>query len=485
MPSRAVSFLVRLFGAHRNSVALPVQRVEKLYSWGGLELPDRLLGSHFAVLGTTGGGKTTLIRMLMGSVLPGPRALILDPKREFFPLLCGMGVPRDQIHVLDPFAQGSEAWDIARDITTPAAARQFAADIIPPEKGHDHPFFRNSTRAVVHALAVTFNELAPGQWQLNDFIEATRTPKQLDAILSLTPTGQEVLQSYLDPAAPQTRSNVFSTVHEKLAGYEEVAAIWAHTPKKFSLREWVRGRSVLLLALDDAHTSVLAPINAALFGTAVDLSLARPAPAPDDETWYFLDEVREAGELPGLRKALNKGRSAGFRIVLGAQDLVGLRSVYKAEADEMLAQVANLCLLRQENPDTRDWGARYLGEYEYWQLSHSQSSSSQGTTTSWQENLAKRQLMLPQELGSFPLADYSRGVFGVCTAPRIGAWYMHVSPDFIKRRLHPPAPGVPAFLARSFSDQTRVPLAATVVSKLLVPQTQPAPRRPLRHLGPP
>lgn len=483
--ARAPSFLARMAGMRASPAVHAAPPHEKLYVWGGLELPDRALGAHFAWLGITGSGKTTLLRMLMGSVLPGPRALVLDPKREFLPILLGMGIPRDQIHLLDPFAQDSEAWDIARDVTTPAAARQFAADIIPPEKGQDQVYFRMAARAVVHAIIVTFNQRAPGRWQFNDIIEACRTPKQLDAVLSLSPEGQEVLHSYLDSAAPQTRSNVFSTVHEKLGNYEDVAAMWAHTKRKFSVRDWVCERTVLLLAIDDEHESVLAPINSAIFATVVRLALARssPAPAADDETWFFLDETREAGALPGLRKALNKGRTAGFRIVLGAQDLVGLRDVYKTQADEMLGQVTNLCLLRQENPDTREWGARYLGEYEYWQPSTSTSTSSQGTTTSLQETLSKRQLLLPQQLGTFPLADYAVGVFGACTAPRIGAWHMHVSPEFITRRLHPVATGVAAFLPRPFSDQARVPFADTVIHKLLAPQKPPAPGRPLRHLG--
>src|SRR5690349_16829924 len=93
------------------------------YPWGGRELRvEDELAPHYAVMGMTSSGKTLTIRMLMRAVLVDnsdatkprlrSRAAVYDPKRDFYPLLVGMGVPEDSIVPLHAFDERAHMWHL-------------------------------------------------------------------------------------------------------------------------------------------------------------------------------------------------------------------------------------------------------------------------------------------------------------------------------------------------------------------------------------
>ena len=76
------------------------------------------LSPHYLLIGTPGSGKTNLLKILMNSVLPDTeyglrfRSLVYDPKTEFYPFLTRMGIPKEQIIVVNPFDARSSAWNL-------------------------------------------------------------------------------------------------------------------------------------------------------------------------------------------------------------------------------------------------------------------------------------------------------------------------------------------------------------------------------------
>ena len=79
----------------------------------------------------------------------------------------------------------------------------------------------------------------------------------------------------------------------------------------------------------------------------------------------FLDEFREAGKLEGLRRLLNKGRSKGACVVLGCQDVEGVRAEYgREEANEILAQCTHTVVLNVGSPETAQWATGIFGEVD-------------------------------------------------------------------------------------------------------------------------
>ena len=88
-----------LRGAELISFSAALKKCRKLAGnartvyWGFLNIPASEATNHFAIVGTTGSGKTMSLRMLMQSVLPyigqgeDVRALIYDAKSDMLPIL--------------------------------------------------------------------------------------------------------------------------------------------------------------------------------------------------------------------------------------------------------------------------------------------------------------------------------------------------------------------------------------------------------------
>ena len=146
-----------------------IQRANGQCFWfGGAVLPRQELVTHFKIMGSTRSGKTTLLRLYMRSVLSRigtfgceDRALLYDPKSEFYPFLRGMGIPEDAIFILNPFDARACAWDIARDFPLMRHASSLGAA----------PNHRSERRAIVpsffmHSItSSTWLRSAPLSWR--------------------------------------------------------------------------------------------------------------------------------------------------------------------------------------------------------------------------------------------------------------------------------------------------------------------------------
>ena len=130
-------------------------------------LPARLATGHWAIVGATGSGKTLLQRLLMQSVLAqiragsGHRALVYDAKADVISILAGMHLACPVV-ILNPFDARSVAWDMARDITSPAAALQAATLLVPEAKNDSNPFFTNAARQLLHAVIQALTDKSLG-----------------------------------------------------------------------------------------------------------------------------------------------------------------------------------------------------------------------------------------------------------------------------------------------------------------------------------
>lgn len=364
-----------------------------LLPWGGVKLPVEYATEHFLALGATGSGKTVLINILMRDVLPklptnGSRALIYDAKQDVVSALEGMGLG-GRYRILHPFDRRSYAWDMAQDIVDPVSARQLATILVPDE---DEPgsgntgFFTNAVRDLLTGVFLVFINCArPGQWTFRDVILAMLYPPYLAAVLAMNRTRDgrpfhipdRLRQSYLagtsgEPSAdPRTASNIRSTINTKLSIYEPIAAAWQHAwswQRTFSLSGWLQSDDILVLGNDEASRTALDAINQALFKRMTELALARAELGREDRgcgrglTWVFFDEVREAGRLDGLSRLLTKGRTKGVAVVLGFQDIEGLRAVYGSEvANELVGQCHNTVVLKLNSPSTAQWAADLFG----------------------------------------------------------------------------------------------------------------------------
>ncbi len=459
--------------------------------WGGTELPLACLDWHYLMLGTAGSGKTINVRLLMQAVLasePGrlsSRAVIYDAKREFYPLLRGMDVPDDAIAILNPADSRSVPWDIAGDIETKDDARNIAIALVPDpaKETHQNKFFVEAVQALLTAVLFLLHRRSPKKWTLNDVLQALNTPTTIRDFLKGDPDGWGTYQRYFT-GAKETVGGIISTLDTRIISpYESIARVWARSGKPIGLKEWANDPkpTVLLLGTDENRAAV-DRINQAMFTRIVQLITAKAEDPQDpdhsrDLTWFFLDELRFAGELPLLGNLISLARSKGARVVLASQDIDGLYEAYGPhKADELLGLCGNVAVFRLISPKTRDWAARLFGDYEAWEEDFSFSVSgdrpwfkryefaiigprSGGRTESatTHKKIVKRESILPSEFFCFPVPGPDKGIPGMFASPAIGAWRGPIDWSFIKQRLKDKHPLAEGFRGRPPADYDPLP----------------------------
>lgn len=428
-----------------------IREGETLIRWGNLWLPERFAEGHFGLVGTIGSGKTQALRHLMQSVLIGlqnwadARAVIYDAKRDVLSILAGLEL-KLPIIVANPFDQRSAAWDMAADLTDPAAAVEIASILIPARRNESHPFFSKAAQALVAGVIKALIITRSGSWTLRDVLIIVSSAKTLREALTSTPDTKPLIEQYFEPET--TFQNILQTIATETAALEPIAALWAHSEKRFSLREWSSGNSILVLGSDWTYSEAMRSVNRLLFRRLTQLVL-NGSESRERRTWFFIDELKEAGNLEGLTSLMSAGRSKGVRVAIAFQDIDALRHVFEERpANEIIGLCRNKSLLRIDSEGTARWAAQTIGEELGIEITRSASSSSQGESTSTNEHIYKREAVLASEFMGLPPPNES--VFsGFHIVPAIGVYRS----EWAYREGLIPAADIPNFIPRPQSDQ--------------------------------
>ncbi len=445
------------------SLATSIEPGHPSLQLGRLKLPARLANGHIAFVGATGSGKTILQRLLMQSVLPrigtgaNTRALVYDAKQDALSVLAGLNLTCP-VHIMNPLDSRSVAWDMAKDITSPAAALQAATLLIPDSKNDSSPFFAQAARHLLTGVLISFIQTAGGEWTLRQVLLVLRDPKFLRSVLERTEATRHLLQYFEHPG---TFQNIISTILTHTAPFEIIAAAWDRAGGKLSLRDWLTEESILLLGNDEENRAAIDTINRLLFQRLSELLLSQQENDLKNPRvhWLFLDEVREAGRLDGLSRVLTKGRSKGVAVVLGFQDVNGLRHLYGREvADELLGQCNTKIILRLNSPETAEWASKSHGKREVVERSLGRSQNrnfrglglnSGGSSGSSESNgIAERAVVLDSEFLDLPETTKETGLSAYFLSPLTGAFRDNIPGAWIDGALMPVDPDVPNVISR-------------------------------------
>lgn len=438
--------------------------------------------SHFFLVGGTGSGKTLNLNMMMQSVLPpiwnglgrawgeataekattrpkvdhvDQRAVIFDVKQDMVSTLLALGIPTERMRIFNPFDHRCYAWDMARDIDAPDTALQLASILIAEDTRETNRYFSDAARDLLCGIIQVFIEKGETReagttgaggaaWHLADLILTMRTPERLEHVLSQTRHGQDLIALHL--RAEVTSLNILSTARTKLAPFEVVAALWkraAEAGRTLSLRQFLEEPLVMVLG---NHQSALAPIqaiNRVIFQRLTELVLDQ-GESRERRTWFFLDEARKIGKLSGLEDLMTNGRSKGACVVLGFQDIAGMREVYGPQvAEEILGMCGTFGVLKISGAATPQWASLIMGEREEPIVTRGFSTSEAGGVSANEgENWGIRPLLLPSQFRSLPrpelgkpLCGYFRSAFIQNPQHRDMVYRAEVPPAEIARRL--------------------------------------------------
>lgn len=391
------------------------------YFWGGESLPFEEACKHFIAIGGTGSGKSITLNLLAQSVLlkmgqgdgVRRRAVIYDPKSDLGSFLAGVN-PAVKMTIMNPMDRRFSPWDIAADVTTETDALEFASILIPKNERENSPYFNDTARSLIAGVVKRFNAtIQPGErWTLRDLVLACETTAALRAVLNFE--GTLYLQEHFHPDNARNYAGVKSTLDNAMSLYRPIAALAATARgKPLSLKRWLESEdSVLLLGNHESAREATDTLNRLIFRQLSKLIIDRPGTAKSEETWIFLDEVREAGALAGLRQLLLRGRSKGVALAMGFQDTEGMYAAYGVhEAAEIIGAAQNIKLLHlnPSAPATVELASRMFSSRRDYVSAKSVTVGQQISTTS-NRHLDLVPNVLPVEFVELPMPSPRHGL---------------------------------------------------------------------------
>jgi hypothetical protein len=321
---------------------------------------------HFKLIGTTGTGKSTAIRELLGAALArGDRAVVADPDggylRHFYD-----GARGDVI--LNPFEPGSVRWDLFAELAEAHDVEELARSLISDHEGPDRSW-RGYARTFFSA--VTDQARAGG---VNDVRELYRLlvvagTSELRTLVAGTPA-----QPFLEEHNGRMFDSIRSVASSAVAALAYVSRQESGAP--FSVRRWTQGerRGVLFIPYRAGEIAALRSVISAWLRLAV--FEAMNGAEGEQRLWFIVDELDALGQIDGLKDALARLRKFGGRCVLGFQSIAQVSAIYGADAQTIVENCANTMILRcagSEHGGTSQFASRLIGEREVIRTSVSRS----------------------------------------------------------------------------------------------------------------
>lgn len=336
---------------------------------------------HIKVIGTTGTGKSTAIREVLGGALArGDRVIIADPDggylNRFHDAAAG-----DRI--LNPFDSRAAPWDLFGEINQPYDSEQLARALIPDHPGDDRSW-RNYARVFV---ASATRQL----WQLGQTDPRVRSVAELYHVLTMA-RHEDLVQllkgtparTYLEGANERMFGSIRSVAATHVAALAHAAA---GSGPPLSIRQWIRaadsGASARSRALFLPYSATQIPALSSLISAWLRLAIFETMNSPEREAtdirplWFIIDELDALGPIDGLKDALARLRKFGGRCVLGFQSIAQVSSNCGAgDAQTIVENCSNTLILRcsaSEHGGTAQFASRLIGEHEVLRRQESRS----------------------------------------------------------------------------------------------------------------
>jgi type IV secretory pathway TraG/TraD family ATPase VirD4 len=332
----------------------------ELLTLAGIAITPSDESKHFKLIGTTGTGKTTAIRELLGSAIArGDRAVFADPDAGYLEHFYDRY--RGDI-ILNPFERESAKWDLFAEIETSFDVDQLANGLIPncddPAAREWRGYARTFLTAVIRRCRFSGKRSAAELWRLL----MVAPLDELRPLIAGTPA-----QPFLDPDNARMFGSIRSVAGSAMAAFEHIQSQRAAL---FSIREWVKNRtypSILFIPYRAGQIAALRSMISSWMHLAIFEAMSRP-PGDDQRLWFVVDELDALGAIEGLKDALARLRKFGCRCVLGFQSVSQVSSTYgQGVAQTIVENCGNTLILRcsgSENGGTSQFASRLIGERE-------------------------------------------------------------------------------------------------------------------------
>jgi type IV secretory pathway TraG/TraD family ATPase VirD4 len=336
----------------------------------GVAVPFEDETKHFKFMGTTGSGKSTVMReLLSGALNRGDRAVIADPDGAFLSRFYNRA--RGDV-ILNPFDSRSAKWDLFSEIKNPYDIDQMARAFI-PDRGNADPTWTGYGRTFFSAIVKQARALNSGDTgELYRLLTAAKR-EELQILLEGTPAAP-----FLEEGNERFFGSVRATTSDSTKCLEYICA---QRGSAFSVRDWIKeGRGVLFLPYQADQIAALKSVISTWMRLAIfqTLSLGEG----DWRLWFAVDELDALGPIDGLSDALPRLRKFGGRCALGFQAISQVSTSYgSGVAQAMVENCGSTLVLRcsaSENGGTSSFASRLIGEREVVRVANSVGRSNSG-----------------------------------------------------------------------------------------------------------
>ncbi len=330
---------------------------------------------HFKLIGTTGTGKSTAIRELLGAALRrGDRALISDPGGAY---LRRFGCRYRGDLVLNPFEADSARWDLFGELHSDYDAEQLASALIADGADAATREWRGYARTFLTAVVRRCRQR--GMHNLAELwrLLVVASPQELQPLVRGTPA-----QPFLDPDNARMFGSIRSVTSSAIGALEYIEP---QRTAPLSVRNWVRaGRGALFIPYRAGQIAALRSLIAAWIRLAIFEAMDGPEDV-DQRLWFVVDELDALGAIDGLKDALARLRKFGGRCLLGLQSIAQVSSTYgQGDAQTIVENCSNTLILRcagSENGGTSQFASRLIGEREVVRPQRTRARDRQGAFT--------------------------------------------------------------------------------------------------------
>jgi len=352
--------VVRRDGLARRAVALLRAPCSETLTVAGQQIHPLDETKHFKMLGTTGTGKSTAIRELLGGAIArGDRAIIADPDGGYLARFYARY--RGDV-ILNPFEPDSVKWDWYAEIRDPYDVEQMAGALIPDVEDPAGQEWRGYARTFLTVIARRCRQSGcddPSElWRLLTSASAD----ELRPLVSDSPA-----QPFLDGENARMFASIRSVTASAIAALQYIQA---QRGERFSVRSWVRAGAdpgLLFLPYRAGQIAALRSMIATWLRLAI-VEAMNGREDVDQRLWFIVDELDALGAIDGLKDALARLRKFGGRCVLGFQSVAQVSSAYGAGcAQTIVENCGNTLILRcggSENGGTSQFAAKLIGDRE-------------------------------------------------------------------------------------------------------------------------
>lgn len=326
-------------------------------------IPDWLECRHFAILGTTGAGKTTVLRQMLDKVeARGEPALVYDTSGEF---IAHYYRPERGDIILNPFDARSAYWSPFSEIAHPADADRIARQLVSETGERDDDVWLETSRILVANVLRVLN--AEGKTTLPDLLNAlqAKTKEEMKVWLA----GTSSARTFEDDADRATGSVLFMLAKAS----NLLQFLWREPGENgsFAFRDFINGldkhqgpKPWIFVPRKEDYFEAMKPLLACWLECAASATLGLE-PSSSRRLWFFLDELADLPRVDNLTRLLPEGRKFGASVVLTFQAIGQMHRRYGRDSAEALLGCCNTKLyLQLIDRDTRKWASDNIGDVE-------------------------------------------------------------------------------------------------------------------------